>query len=130
MMNTHDFLAGLICGKGSFICAKNGEKSLSFRFVITMHQRDHTLLKLLQGELGCGQINFYKSVPEGVVFVVANRKDIYTKVIPYFKYCLLGYKREQFYKWLDKFIEYHIKDGNLLAQSLALNHGSKKRKKN
>lgn len=101
------YVAGLIDGEGCFCItfSKHKTKKLGFdvrlMFEIEMIIDDKPLLEKLQETLGCGQIYILNYERYGwrphVKFAVKNHKDIYKKVIPFFKkYQLQGKKRKDF----------------------------------
>jgi hypothetical protein len=61
-------------------------------FTISQHTRDENLLKSIINYLNCGTYRTYNNRDLGY-YMCTNFKDIYTKIIPFFKqYLILGGK--------------------------------------
>lgn len=101
------YISGLIEGEGCFCItiSKHKTKKLGFdprmMFEVEMIIEDKPLLESLQSSLGCGQIYVLNYERYGwrphVKFAVKSHKDIFEKIIPFFKkYPLQGKKRKDF----------------------------------
>jgi len=107
-MNRQSFLAGLICGEGSFFYyISKGKKAPRFRFMVQMHKRDYMPLVLLSEELGVGKIRNLKYRPTMCRFEVTTFEENVKKVIPYFDGQLIGYKKARFEMWKEKLLKYY-----------------------
>lgn len=89
------WLAGFTSGDGCFSVsvikskAKLGETSW-IRFILTQHNRDEDLMKVIAAYLGCGKIN---KDHKATYLVVQRLSDIIKNIIPLFdKYQLEGFK--------------------------------------
>jgi hypothetical protein len=88
------YLAGLVDGEGSFHIAFAKRKDLPIgisvipEFHISQNEESKKILILAQRVLGCGYIkpNHQGSSDKTFVFVVRDRTDLLTKVIPFFEY--------------------------------------------
>jgi len=101
------YTTGLVEGEGCFCItiSKHKTKRLGFdprlMFEVEMIIEDKPLLEKLQARLGCGQIYVLSYFRYGwrphAKFAVKSHKDIFGKIIPFFKkYPLQGKKRRDF----------------------------------
>ena len=101
------YITGLIEGEGCFCItiSKHKTKRLGLdprmMFEVEMIIEDKPLLEKLQASLGCGQIYVLSYSRYGwrphAKFAVKSHKDIFGKIIPFFKkYSLQGKKRKDF----------------------------------
>ena len=97
------WLAGFTDGEGSFIINIKASKTHSVGFQVTLvfvigqHKRDEKLLKLLIEYFDCG--NIFKN-RDAFDFRVTKFKDIWEKIIPFFKkYPIVGVKAIDFVYW-------------------------------
>jgi hypothetical protein len=101
------YLVGFTEGEGCFaiILSKHKTKKLKrdvgLCFEIELRADDRTILEKFQNKLGCGQIIDLKYERYGwkphVKFVVRKQKDLFYKVIPFFRqFSLQGKKRKDF----------------------------------
>jgi hypothetical protein len=99
------YIVGLVDGEGSFhiAFAKRNDLPLGIsvipEFHISQNEESKIVLRIAQRILGCGYIkpNHRKSKDKTFVYVVRDRTDLLTKVIPFFEYNkLLTTKREDF----------------------------------
>ena len=118
-----DYIAGLIEGEGSFSfcsipqwkCLNNGcEVRVKIpAFQIRMHERDEDLIRALRNTLGLDNIvynypptktkRFIKPYKSGRLAVLIVRDTAALRnIIPLFYKRLYGYKRKQFFEWLEK----------------------------
>jgi hypothetical protein len=87
------YLAGFVDGEGSFHVAvqRNPSTRSGWQLVPELHVSQDAerrqVLDLLQERLGCGRIqeNHRGSSDRTLVFVVRNRQDLLTKVLPFFE---------------------------------------------
>ena len=108
------YVTGLVDGEGSFHIAFQVRKDLPLgisiipEFHVSQHQESLVTLKLVKDVLGCGYIkpNHSHSRDLTHVFVVRDRHDLVTKIIPFFKY--------------NKFITSKRKDFKVFAQVVNL----------
>ncbi len=100
------YVVGFVDGEGCFCIsiAKRGKVMPEVRlfFEIELREDDLEILQQIKKVFGCGNI-FYLDYPRyekwrpHVEYKVGNFKDIYTKIIPFFKkYPLQAKKKEQF----------------------------------
>jgi len=89
-----DYLAGYVDGEGSFHVAIQRNPSTRFgwqlvpEFHVSQNPERASILELLQIHLGCGRIRPNArsgSRDKALVYVVRNRRDLMTKVIPFFE---------------------------------------------
>ena len=89
-----DYLAGYVDGEGSFHVAIQRNPSTRFgwqlvpEFHVSQNPERASILELLQIHLGCGRIRSNArsgSRDKALVYVVRNRRDLMTKVIPFFE---------------------------------------------
>jgi hypothetical protein len=99
------YIAGYVDGEGSFHVAvqKNPWTRAGWQLVPEFHVSQNPerrqVLDLIQTRLGCGRIreNHRRSSDRSLVFVVRNRSDLLTKVIPFFEtQPLLSSKQQDF----------------------------------
>lgn len=102
------YIAGYVDGEGSFHVAIQRNPSSRFgyqlvpEFRVSQHSDRIEILKMIQAQLACGYIkeNHRNSIDITKVFVVRNRKDLVTKVIPFFqRYRILSAKEADFQKF-------------------------------
>ena len=87
------YIAGYVDGEGSFHVAiqRNPSTRLGWQLVPEFHVSQNPerrqVLDLIAGRLGCGRIreNHSRSMDKTLVFIVRNRNDLITKVIPFFE---------------------------------------------
>ena len=101
-----DYLAGYVDGEGSFHVAIQRNPSTRFgwqlvpEFHVSQNPERASILELLRARLGCGRVR--PSARAGgrdrsLVYVVRNRDDLLTKVIPFFRaHPILSEKRLEF----------------------------------
>lgn len=88
------YVTGLVDGEGSFHIAFQKRSDLPSgisvipEFHVSQHESSKRVLELVANVLGCGYIkpNHTKSKDKTFVFVVRDRVDLMTKVVPYFHY--------------------------------------------
>jgi hypothetical protein len=88
------YVCGLVDGEGSFHVAFATRKDLSLgvsvipEFHVSQNAESQNVLKLIQKVLGCGYIkpNHRNSKDETFVYVIRDRADLMTKVIPFFEF--------------------------------------------
>ena len=101
-----DYLAGYVDGEGSFHVAiqRNPSTKTKWQLVPEFHVSQNpergSILDLLKERLGCGRIQrnaSKRSRDKSLVFVVRNRMDLLTKVLPFFEaHPILSQKRIEF----------------------------------
>jgi hypothetical protein len=101
-----DYLAGYVDGEGSFHVAIQRNPSTRFgwqlvpEFHVNQNPERASILKLLRARLGCGRIRPNARAggrDRSLVYVVRNRDDLLTKVIPFFRaHPILSEKRLEF----------------------------------
>jgi hypothetical protein len=88
-----DYLAGYVDGEGSFHVAIQRNPSTRFgwqlvpEFHVSQNPERASILELLRARLGCGRIRPNARAggrDRSLVYVVRNRDDLLTKVIPFF----------------------------------------------
>jgi hypothetical protein len=94
-----DYLVGLTDGEGCFFVniwktpAFRAGASVQMHFHIKMQERDRALLEKVRNTLQCGEVYFQKEVRTNHCqcyrYTVSARRDIVSKVIPFFKRHLL-----------------------------------------
>jgi hypothetical protein len=99
------YIAGYVDGEGSFHVAvqRNPTTRAGWQLVPEFHVSQNAerrqVLDLIRTRLGCGRIqaNHRRSADTSLVYVVRNRNDLLTKVIPFFeRHPLLSAKQEEF----------------------------------
>jgi hypothetical protein len=99
------YIAGYVDGEGSFSVAvqRNPSTRLKWQLVpefkVNQNVERRQVLDLIKLRFGCGRIqqNHRNSLDDTLVFVVRNRQDLLTKVIPFFEQQpLLSAKQEEF----------------------------------
>ncbi|PJE67546.1 hypothetical protein COU95_01870 [Candidatus Shapirobacteria bacterium CG10_big_fil_rev_8_21_14_0_10_40_9] len=101
------YLVGFTEGEGCFAIilskhkTKKAKRDAGLCFEIELRADDRTILEKFQSKLGCGQIVDLKYERYGwkphVKFVVRKQKDLFYKVIPFFRqFSLQGKKRKDF----------------------------------
>jgi len=89
-----DYLAGYVDGEGSFHVAIQRNPSTRFgwqlvpEFHVSQNPERASILELLRARLGCGRIRPNARAggrDRSLVYVVRNRNDLLTKVIPFFR---------------------------------------------
>lgn len=108
---SEDYIRGLIEGEGHFGVdrRKNGERIPSF--LITMHPRDKELLEAIRDYLGIKNPIYiydyenrnYTSGKHRAMLIIRDMPTLKTKIVPFFKNKLLGFKGTQFEWWLEQF---------------------------
>ena len=101
-----DYLAGYVDGEGSFHVAVQRNPSTRFgwqlvpEFHVSQNPERASILELLRARLGCGRIRRNARAggrDRSLVYVVRNRNDLLTKVIPFFRaHPILSEKRLEF----------------------------------
>ena len=101
-----DYLAGYVDGEGSFHVAIQRNPSTRFgwqlvpEFHVSQNPERASILELLRARLGCGRIRPNARAggrDRSLVYVVRNRDDLLTKVIPFFRaHPILSEKRLEF----------------------------------
>jgi hypothetical protein len=87
------YIAGFVDGEGSFhvaICRNSGTRfgwQLVPEFHVSQNAERREVLDLIADRFGCGRIreNHRASADTTLVFVVRNREDLLTRVIPFFE---------------------------------------------
>jgi len=85
------YIAGYVDGEGSFHVAVQRNPWTSWQLVPEFHVSQNPerrqVLDLIKTRLGCGRIreNHRRSTDHSLVFVVRNRNDLLTRVIPFFE---------------------------------------------
>jgi LAGLIDADG endonuclease len=99
------YIAGYVDGEGSFHVAvqRNPTTRAGWQLVPEFHVSQNAerrqVLDLIRARLGCGRIqaNHRRSADTSLVYVVRNRNDLLTRVIPFFeRHPLLSAKQEEF----------------------------------
>ena len=89
-----DYLAGYVDGEGSFHVAFQRNPSTRFgwqlvpEFHVSQNPERASILELLRARLGCGRVRPNARAggrDRSLVYVVRNRDDLLTKVIPFFR---------------------------------------------
>jgi hypothetical protein len=101
-----DYLAGYVDGEGSFHVAIQRNPSTRFgwqlvpEFHVSQNPERASILELLRARLGCGRVRPNARAggrDRSLVYVVRNRDDLLTKVIPFFRaHPILSEKRLEF----------------------------------
>jgi hypothetical protein len=101
-----DYLAGYVDGEGSFHVAIQRNPSTRFgwqlvpEFHVSQNPERASILELLRARLGCGRVRPNAKAggrDRSLVYVVRNRDDLLTKVIPFFRaHPILSEKRLEF----------------------------------
>ena len=101
-----DYLAGYVDGEGSFHVAVQRNPSTRFgwqlvpEFHVSQNPERASILELLRARLGCGRVRPNARAggrDRSLVYVVRNRDDLLTKVIPFFRaHPILSEKRLEF----------------------------------
>jgi hypothetical protein len=99
------YLAGFADAEGCFSVALKRQKGTRFGFVldpvfhVTQHRNNRAVLELFVRVLGCGRIIPKPGQPETLQFYTDNRRQIFEKILPFFrKYRLIG-KDQDFQKF-------------------------------
>lgn len=101
-----NYIVGFVDGEGCF-CITRDKSSYRLLFEIELRENDKPILEAIQSTLGCGQIYYleyerYAKWQPHIKLKVSNFRDIYTKVIPFFKrYPLQAKKRFDFQKFCE-----------------------------
>ena len=97
------YIAGYVDGEGSFSVTINRNPTSRFKLQLVpeLHVSQNgdrrEVLDLIKKRLGCGYIKRNGRKDQVMVFVVRNREDLLTKVIPFFERSpLLSSKRNEF----------------------------------
>ena len=137
------YVSGFVDGEGSFHVAiqRNKTALFGYQLVPELHvsNNDTKVLKLMKKLLGCGYIkDNHKLNPRDFssVFVVRNRRDLLTKIIPFFEtYPLISLKAKDFEKFAfivkEMEIGTHLKKDEflkLLKSAFSMNANGKHRK--
>lgn len=110
-MLSKGFIAGFICGEGSFSqwnVTYKGRPYKIFRFCITQHERALSLLQEIKESIGYGSIRKKSSPKKNPVFVeymITHRQDLvkfFNEISPFLK----GYKKDQAFQWYQDLIAY------------------------
>lgn len=110
-MLTKEFIAGFVCGEGSFSQWKvtyNEKQYKVFRFCITQHEREVGLLQELRDSLGYGIVRKKSSPKNNPIFVeymITRTRDLikfYNWLSPFLK----GNKAKQAVQWYQDLMEY------------------------
>ena|SRR3989338_2365086 len=90
-----DYVAGLTDGEGCFFVniwktpAYRARAQVQMHFHIKMQERDRELLERVRNTLQCGEVYYQKEVRTNHCqcyrYTVSSRKDILSKIIPFFK---------------------------------------------
>jgi hypothetical protein len=90
-----EYIAGLTDGEGCFFVnvwetpTYRAGAQIQLHFHIKMQERDKALLEKVQNTLACGNVYFQKEVRKNHCqcyrYTISSRKDINTKLIPFFK---------------------------------------------
>jgi len=105
------FIAGFICGEGSFSkwdtnCS--GKSYKAFRFCITQHQKELSLLEEIRGSLGYGIVRKKSSPKDNPVYIeymITRTNDLiqfFKEIHPFLK----GNKKIQAELWFQDLIKY------------------------
>lgn len=103
-MLTKDFIAGFICGEGSFSQWEITQKERTykvFRFCISQHEKEILLLQEIKESIGYGTVrkkSSPKNNPVYIEYIITKTTDL----INFFKLFsphLKGTKKEQALKW-------------------------------
>lgn len=114
-----EWMAGFVTGEGCFLVqmSKYGKGKLngvSFSFKVSQHltfrprpsdlvlgrRGDELLLRSFITFFGCGLFNYHSGKSKQGVFIVTKFRDIYDKIVPFFKdHRIEGIKREDFEDW-------------------------------
>jgi hypothetical protein len=115
------YISGYVDGEGSFSVSvqRNQSCRIGFQLVPEFHVSQNgdraQVLALIQGRLGCGYIKPNSKCDRAMVFVVRNRDDLLTRVIPFFERSpLLSTKQADFLTFA------RIVRGMALGQHLAV----------
>lgn len=100
------YVCGLVDGEGSFHIAFAIRKDLPFgisvipEFHVSQNFESRNVLELIKAILGCGYIkpNHRNSKDDTFVYVVRDRIDLLTKVIPFFEFNQLSTSKKQDFK--------------------------------
>lgn len=103
------YICGFVDGEGSFHVAVQKNPTTTYKwqlipeFHVSQHQRNVSVLNLIQSSFGCGYVkpNHHNSERDVTwVFVVRSRTDLINKIIPFFeKFPLRTSKQEEFKKF-------------------------------
>ena len=100
------YIAGYVDGEGSFSVTVNRNPSSRFKFQlvpefhVSQNGDRREVLDLIQARLGCGYMKRNGRKDRVMVFVVRRRKDLLTKVIPFFeRNALISSKQRDFEKF-------------------------------
>lgn len=111
MKLTKDFIAGLIVGEGTFCFTTTGNKLFEETrkiptFQLRMHVRDKKLVTAVRDMMNLKENKIYEYTHNNrhyAMLIIRNIGDIKNIIIPFFYKNLKGYKRKQFYQWLEDF---------------------------
>ena len=100
------YIAGYVDGEGSFSVSVQHNRScrVGFQLVPEFHVSQNgdraQVLEIIRGRLGCGYIKPNSKTDRALVFVVRDRDELQTHVLPFFEqYPLLSSKRADFEKF-------------------------------
>lgn len=120
-MLTKQFIGGFVCGEGSFSQWSIARKEKSykvFRFCITQHQREMSLLEEMRDTLGYGTVRRKSSPKNNPIFVeymICRTPDLvkfFNDISPF----LIGFKKEQATKWFQELMEYKNNKNNKIKE--------------
>lgn len=119
-----DYIAGLVEGEGSFsFCTvQRWKQTVDGRvvrirvpaFQIKMHERDQDLIRLMRKSLGLNDTVYNYPPPSinkfskpykvggSLMLIVRNTASLKNVIIPCLYFRLHGYKKVQFFEWLEK----------------------------
>jgi hypothetical protein len=101
---SHDFIAGLIVGEGTFYWTKSGSGRVP-AFAIRLHVRDKELITAVRDSLGLREriYEYTHNNRHYVMLIVRNIGSLKNVIIPIIYPRLAGYKRLQFLRWFREF---------------------------
>jgi hypothetical protein len=109
---TPDFIRGLIVGEGCFTFSARIDKLHNRKikiptFSLKMHIHDRRLLTMVRDALGLDArvYEYNHNKWHYALLIIRNIGDIKDIIIPFFYNKLIGYKKEQFNRWLNRFNE-------------------------
>ena len=92
-----NWVSGFIEGEGSFYIKISNKDQVSFRFLVTQHERDTELLKNFIIFFDCGYFSLRSNSIKHGDFFVTKLEDIICKILPFFeKFPLHGNKLKDF----------------------------------
>lgn len=119
MKLSYNFIAGLIVGEGCFSWDTRSDTILGRKrkvpvFALRMHVRDKWLVTAARDTMNLEGNKIYEYTHNNrhyIMLIVRNIGDIKNIVIPFFYKRLRGYKREQFFQWLEDFGKSEVSEG-------------------